>query len=883
MIAKRREKKEMTKQKIVFALVLAVAFLALTSGAEAAYWIRGTVDNASDGTLADGHTAMVYLPGDKTKNATGLIGPEGASHVNNKYMCDAGAIPGYTPAVDDTLNVEVIDIDDGYTAGPVSVTISGLGLDDAPDMTLRAPAAAPIIVINEFVSDNTTEWVELYNKGSDPVNLTGWTLEDKAGNIKPLSSLGTINVDDYKAFTYTWLNKDGDVIWLNDSTGTNIDRVGYGDSGDAPKPDAGKSTGRCPNGVDTDDDAVDFTKMDTPTPGAENECPVDTTAPTTEVTAPEMTGEPSPIPSGTTLNWTNTDVVLSFRSTDVSGINHTNYSKTGETGPWTTVNATTAIGPDEGNVTGISSTATGLTFNVTVSDEGITKIYYYSVDKNESANQETTKNLTVKIDTADPVINSVGLNTTTPGASGTILVTVNATDALSGVGKVTAAASDTATPVELTQNGNGWNGTITAEFLPGTYNVTVNATDNAGTTVTNDTWQYTIAEEYGVSLTDPADQSTYENINATYVITVENTGNVQDTFNLSVTNTDNAAVAELNTAQVTLDVGESTIVKLNVTDETVGTYNVSVYAESVNDSSANDTVTIMTTVREAPYVADITVTPSEATLILDVNGTQQFNATAWDQYNDEMEGIAFNWSSSDETVGTIDANGLFTAKAAGTTTIKAENGTVNGTATVTVLAVTTIEVTPTSATKKIGEKEQFKATAHYSDNSTEDVTTNATWESTDPTVGTIDANTGLFTARAAGTTTVKATYGGKVGTASVKVESGYRPSGGGGPPRDTDKDGYTDIQEMLAGTDKDDPCDPNPECAACLALKPAATPTPTAAPTATVTPTPTIPPVVTTPTPTPTPTPTEEPGFEAVFAIAGLLAVAYLVLRRKRK
>ncbi|MEA2074667.1 MAG: PGF-CTERM sorting domain-containing protein [Euryarchaeota archaeon] len=30
------------------------------------------------------------------------------------------------------------------------------------------------------------------------------------------------------------------------------------------------------------------------------------------------------------------------------------------------------------------------------------------------------------------------------------------------------------------------------------------------------------------------------------------------------------------------------------------------------------------------------------------------------------------------------------------------------------------------------------------------------------------------------------------------------------------------------------------------------------------------------------PTPTEEPGFGALFAIAGLLAVAYLVLRIKR-
>ena len=58
-------------------------------------------------------------------------------------------------------------------------------------------------------------------------------------------------------------------------------------------------------------------------------------------------------------------------------------------------------------------------------------------------------------------------------------------------------------------------------------------------------------------------------------------------------------------------------------------------------------------------------------------------------------------------------------------------------------------------------------------------------------------------------------------------------------------------------------------------VEPTAVPTkvPTAEPTATATPT-------ATPTPTPTPTP---PGFEAVFAIAGLLAIAYLVLRKRRE
>lgn len=111
----------------------------------------------------------------------------------------------------------------------------------------------------------------------------------------------------------------------------------------------------------------------------------------------------------------------------------------------------------------------------------------------------------------------------------------------------------------------------------------------------------------------------------------------------------------------------------------------------------------------------------------------------------------------------------------------------------------------------------------------------------------------------------------------------YRGGSGAVPSRDLDGDGISNRDEMLAGTYPNDPCDPNPECPACIAIRPQ---TPTPLPT--TMPTPTLPPLATpTPSPTPevtlTPTPPQRkvPGFEVVFAIVGLLAVAYILLRRK--
>jgi len=100
---------------------------------------------------------------------------------------------------------------------------------------------------------------------------------------------------------------------------------------------------------------------------------------------------------------------------------------------------------------------------------------------------------------------------------------------------------------------------------------------------------------------------------------------------------------------------------------------------------------------------------------------------------------------------------------------------------------------------------------------------------------------------------------------------------GGGTPVDTDGDGFTDVDEILAGTNPNDPKD-YPGAAAKTPTPTPTLATPTSAP-ATPVPTPTAAPTAT-PTPA-TPTP-EEPGFEALLAIGGLLAIAFVILRRKQ-
>ncbi|MEX2473237.1 MAG: ice-binding family protein [Gemmatimonadota bacterium] len=175
-------------------------------------------------------------------------------------------------------------------------------------------------------------------------------------------------------------------------------------------------------------------------------------------------------------------------------------------------------------------------------------------------------------------------------------------------------------------------------------------------------------------------------------------------------------------------------------------------------------------------IATITVTP-DATM--EINGTQQFTATAVDGAGNAVA-ITPTWSVV-AGGGTIDGNGLFTA---GTTTgvfentVVATSGALSGSATVTVTAgpAESLTVSPDPRSMLVNGVQEFTATAE--DAGGNPVTVTATW-SVEAGGGTIDASTGVFTAGSVGgtfTNTVMATSGTLSGFATVTVVAANDPA-----------------------------------------------------------------------------------------------------------
>jgi hypothetical protein len=172
----------------------------------------------------------------------------------------------------------------------------------------------------------------------------------------------------------------------------------------------------------------------------------------------------------------------------------------------------------------------------------------------------------------------------------------------------------------------------------------------------------------------------------------------------------------------------------------------------------------------APVLTTITVSPASTSV--QTSGTQQFSATGSDQFGQPMTPQpAFTWSVSGG--GAISTGGLFTAvsTAGGPFTVTVASGSVSGTASVTVTAtpvLSTITVSPASASVQTGKTQQFGATGYDQFGSPMSPQPTFTWSVSGG--GTI-STAGLFTAgsTASGPFTVTAASGSVSATASVTV------------------------------------------------------------------------------------------------------------------
>ncbi|HJW09592.1 MAG TPA: Ig-like domain-containing protein, partial [Holophagaceae bacterium] len=162
----------------------------------------------------------------------------------------------------------------------------------------------------------------------------------------------------------------------------------------------------------------------------------------------------------------------------------------------------------------------------------------------------------------------------------------------------------------------------------------------------------------------------------------------------------------------------------------------------------------------APQVAAGTFVQMKATGHFSDGTTQDLSSTA-------------TWSSATPAVATVSSTGLASGLAAGTSVIKATSASISASVTLTVTnaTLTSITVSPTNAVVAKGATQSFTATGHFSNATTQDLSAQATWLSSDVSIATISP-LGLATGVASGSATLSATLGSVSGTTGILVTPG---------------------------------------------------------------------------------------------------------------
>lgn len=264
--------------------------------------------------------------------------------------------------------------------------------------------------------------------------------------------------------------------------------------------------------------------------------------------------------------------------------------------------------------------------------------------------------------------------------------------------------------------------------------------------------QMTYPVESGINLA-PTRTTGQQIIKATYTQVTHNKEHIVCTFNLKVIGTYGSGTVRTSRGKCsTWDDATSKTVK-----NTVAAKDLTV---TINSSSVVNVQGVSVT----PSTATLTAVGETLTLTPQITPSNASNKSV-------------TYSSSNESVATVSDTGVVTAVANGTAiiTVTTVDGNKTATCTVTVnipnttVSVTGVSVSPTTKSLKVGETVQLTATV-----SPQNATNKAvTYVSSKPSVATV-SETGLVTAKVAGTTTITVTTvdGNKTATSTITVTSG---------------------------------------------------------------------------------------------------------------
>ena len=203
-------------------------------------------------------------------------------------------------------------------------------------------------------------------------------------------------------------------------------------------------------------------------------------------------------------------------------------------------------------------------------------------------------------------------------------------------------------------------------------------------------------------------------------------------------------------------------------DESVVTVDQNGNIEAVGNGAA----TITATVDEHSDSVSITVNSPLTSITLDTQETSVKKGDTVDldvifTPEDTTDDTTVVWSSSDESVATVDGDGVVTAHKDGTATITATVGTLTTECIVHVREVplTGIDLDRTAITMNKGETSEALKVSYNPEDTTDDRT--VTWTTSDESVAVVDD--GIITAVGAGTATITATVGEFTATCEVTV------------------------------------------------------------------------------------------------------------------